>query len=125
MHIPDSGLCFTVNGTVYLPGDTVLITDIGVFNNAYDCLQCMLGTALIQRYIRFPLRTYTAKGKSSNEWRLHTNNNYCQPYVHCVQNGPNFRATFEVSVMTGFPKTQNTPGNISDSRGALNSYGGR
>jgi hypothetical protein len=30
---PSSGLYFTLNNTVYLPGDTVLITDVGVFAN--------------------------------------------------------------------------------------------
>ena len=29
---PNTGLYFTLNGTVYLPGDTILITDIGSFN---------------------------------------------------------------------------------------------
>ena len=29
---PNTGLYFTLNGTVYLPGDTVLITDIGSAN---------------------------------------------------------------------------------------------
>ena len=28
----NTGLYFTLNGTVYLPGDTILITDIGSFN---------------------------------------------------------------------------------------------
>ena len=30
--VPSSGLFFTLNGAVYLPGDTLLITDIGVFS---------------------------------------------------------------------------------------------
>ena len=29
---PSTGLYFTLSGTVYLPGDTILITDIGSFN---------------------------------------------------------------------------------------------
>ena len=33
---PSSGLYFTLGGTVYLPGDTVLITDIGVFASTSD-----------------------------------------------------------------------------------------
>ena len=34
--IPSSGLYFTLNGTVYLPGDTVFTTDIGVVNSPTD-----------------------------------------------------------------------------------------
>ena len=33
---PSSGLYFMLDGTVYLPGDTVLITDIGIFVQATD-----------------------------------------------------------------------------------------
>ena len=37
------GLYFTLRGQIYLPGDTVLITDIGIFinsNQAGDALVC-------------------------------------------------------------------------------------
>ena len=34
--VPSSGLYFTLAGTVYLPGDTVLITDIGEFPDSID-----------------------------------------------------------------------------------------
>ena len=33
MSVPGTGLFFSVSGTVYLPGDTVLITDIGNFTD--------------------------------------------------------------------------------------------
>jgi hypothetical protein len=42
--VPSSGLYFTLNNTVYLPGDTVLITDIGEFIDVVDP-----GTSLVCR----------------------------------------------------------------------------
>jgi hypothetical protein len=44
---PSSGLYFTLGNTVYLPGDTVLITDIGVFVAGSDRVNP--GTSLVCR----------------------------------------------------------------------------
>jgi hypothetical protein len=49
---PSSGLYFTLDSTVYLPGDTVLITDIGEFNhgaNFFDPVDP--GTSLVCRTV--------------------------------------------------------------------------
>ena len=46
---PSSGLYFTLGSTTYLPGDTVLITDIGDFVHGGDPLNVDPGTSLVCR----------------------------------------------------------------------------
>ena len=63
---PSTGLYFTLSGTVYLPGDTILINDIGSFNTGDNP-----GSSLVCNTTNVNMNCCrTMDGGSRGEWYL-------------------------------------------------------
>ena len=62
---PSTGLYFTLSGTVYLSGDTILITDIGSANTDDSGSSLVCVTSNVN-----PRCCRTADGGSGGEWHL-------------------------------------------------------
>ena len=63
---PNTGLYFTLHGTVYLPGDTILITDIGRGNSSDPGFSLVCVTTNVNTNC-----CRSADGGARGEWYLH------------------------------------------------------